>query len=207
MSQHKATRRTALRSALAHRRAADTLLEALNSLQTSWNATMDKLNADTGIALDTDYEASALAVSALDPDAPMAGSQSKATLRQAMRSALAHKKAADELVDAIAEVSTAYSLMLVKLDAEGGTLSDPNWELDGAVEPTDPDAPFAGSQSKASLRQVLRSALANKKLADDILGAITGLQDALYGSLVQLDSGNVGGAHAAFKVTVIEPDA
>jgi hypothetical protein len=97
--------------------------------------------------------------------------------------------------------------MLAKLDAEGGTLTDTNWELDGAVEPTDADAPFGSSQHKASLRQILRSALANKKLADVILSAITGLQGAINGSLIQRDLGNVNGAHAVFKVTVMEPDA
>lgn len=205
-AQHRATRRQSLRSALAHKKAADRVLSVISSLQASWNATMDKLDADSAAALDTDYEASALSTESLDADSPLGG-QHKATLRQILRSALAHKKLADEIVETLEESATAYSLMLVKLDAQAGTLTDTDWVASAGVSALDPDAPLSGAQHKASARVSLRSALAHKRLADEILEALSGLQDSINGSLAALDAGSVTGAHAGFKVTSLNPDA
>jgi len=205
--QHRATRRQALRSALAHKKAADQVLAAINSLQASWNGTMDKLDADTDVALDTDYVASAAAVTPINADVGIGGAQHKATLRQALRSALAHKKLADEIIETIAESATAYAVMLAKLDAEAGTLAATDWVATAGVSVVNPDDFLGGAQHKATLRVSLRSALANKSLADDILAALSELQTDMNASLAALDAGSVNGAHAAFKVTVLDPDA
>jgi len=54
MSQSKASLRKKVRSALANKEAADDILEAINKLQTTLNAILVKLDADTGVT-DTDY--------------------------------------------------------------------------------------------------------------------------------------------------------
>jgi hypothetical protein len=56
MSQNKASLRKKVRSALAHKDAADQILEAILEVQATLNELMIKLDADTGVQA-TDYEA------------------------------------------------------------------------------------------------------------------------------------------------------
>lgn len=206
MSQHKATRRQSLRSALAHRRAADVFLDALKETQEAFNATMVKLGADTPGALDTDYEAT-LAISPLfEADEVKLPGQHKSTMRAAMRSALAHKRLADELVDALEEFQAAHTALLVKLDAEGGTLSSTDFESTLAVTATDADGVGSGAQHKAPLRKSLEKALSHKRLAGEIMDAIVGLQGGFRSSLQELDSGSTSN-HTDYQVDVLDPDA
>jgi len=204
--QHKATMRVALRSALAHKRLANEILDSLTDAQTKWNATVAKLNVDTAAALDTNYAAGSIA-NVFEADLPGAGSQHKATLRQSLISALAHKKLANEIADALEEVSVAYNAMLVKLDAQAGELTDTDWVATLATAPVDADGVGSQAQHKATLRKSLQSALANKSLADSLIDGIIGLQKAINGSLAALDAGNVVGAHAVFAVIALTPDA
>ena len=208
MSQHKATRRKSLRSALSHRRLADEILDSITDAQSKFNATMDKLDADSAIALDTDYESSGAITDVFEADGAGTNAQHKRSLRESLRSALAHKKLADEICDALEEYSVAYNAMLVKLDAEAGTLDDTDYESTLAVTAIDPDAEGADAQHKASFRKSLRSALAHRRLADEIIDAIVSLQSGMNASLALLDAGTVGGTdHADNKVTELDPDA
>jgi len=206
MSQHKATRRQSLRSALAHRRMADEILDSIADSQAKWNATMDKLDADTAAALDTDYEASGAITDLFEADESVVG-QHKVTLRETLRSALAHKRLADEIADAMEEAQTAYNAMLIKLDTQAGTLTDTDWVDTLGLEALGADGEGIEAQHKASLRKSLRSALAHKRLADEIMGALVALQVSINDSLAALDAGSVNGAHAGFKVSELDPDA
>ena len=204
MAQNKATKRTALRSAVAHRKLADTMLDNIKLAQTQLNAALAKLDADTSAALDTDYATLAIP-SAFDADAPVFG-QHKQSARKTLRSALKHKRAADEIVDTLEETQLALNALLLKLDAQGGTLADTDFEATLGLTPLDLDAPTFG-QHKQSLRKTVISGFARTNLANDVLEALLGLQNSLVASAKQLDLGNVAGAHASLQVDVLDPDA
>ena len=204
--QHKASRRQSMRSALAHRRAADELLDSLHDLQKKWNASMAKLDADTAVALDTDYEASGKITDVFESDASALPAQHKSTIRKTMRSALAHRRLADEICDALEELHVAYNAILVKLDAQGGTLTDTDWVSSLGIQKMEIDKSEAGAQHKASLRKSARSALSHRRLADEFLDALVAAQDNMNQSLAALDAGNVNGAHAAFTLSELDPD-
>jgi uncharacterized protein with von Willebrand factor type A (vWA) domain len=191
---------------MAHRRLADEILDSIADTQEKFNATMDKLDADTAAALDTDYESTGAITDIFEADDEGTDAQHKRTLRETMRSAFSHKKLADEVADAMEEMQTAYNAMLVKLDAEGGTLNDTDYESSLAVTTIDSDGEGSEAQHKRSLRATMRSALSHRSLADDIMDAISGVQDAMRDSLAALDAGSVNGAHAGFKVTVLDAD-
>ena len=65
-SQHKASLRRVLRSAMANRKGADEILEAILELQAQMNTLLAKLDADAGVT-DTDFESS-LAVDEIELD-------------------------------------------------------------------------------------------------------------------------------------------
>jgi hypothetical protein len=207
MSQHKATRRQTLRSALSHKSVADRVLDQLAASQASFNALMDKLDADDAGSLDTDYVASLEIASPFEGDEPALPGQHKADLRKALQSALAHRRIANEVVDALEEFQVGFNAMLAKLDAQGGTLADTDFADTLGLVAVDPDASYLPGQHKASFRRTLESALANSKLADELSDSFAGLQGSLNQSLAALDAGNVNGAHAGFKVSELDPDA
>jgi hypothetical protein len=207
MSQHKATRRQTLRSALAHKSVADRLLDQLVSTQSKFNALMDKLDADDAATLDTDYVATLEITSLFEADEAALPGQHKADLRKALRSALAHKSLADEIADAMEEIQASFNALLAKLDAQAGVLADTDFADLLGVSPVDPDAAYLPAQHKVSLRKSLRSALAHKSLADELLDAVAGVQNAMNSSLAALDAGSVNGAHAGFKVAELDPEA
>ena len=63
MSQHKASMRKALRSALSHKKLADQLLDNMVATQSAFNAVLVKLDAAT-----INGQCAALKVSVLNPD-------------------------------------------------------------------------------------------------------------------------------------------
>src|SRR5688500_13680517 len=203
-SAHKATLRKSLQSALAHRRLANELLDSILDTQQKFNAAMAKLDADAALTLDIDY-ASTLSVTDLF-EADTAGSgQHKATLRQSLRSALMHKRLADEIADALEEMQVAYNALLVKLDAEAGVLNDVDYASTLAVTPIDPDSSLSG-QHQSTMRRTLEVSLAHSKLADTILDSIKALQDSFNSALKQLDTSVVTASMAGFQVTENTPD-
>jgi len=207
MPQHKATLRKSMRSAVSHRRLADEILDSLADVQAKWNATMDKLDVDTAAALDTDYAATGSISDVFEADGEGSGAQHKASLRKSLRSALKHKKLADEICDALEEMSVAYNTMLVKLDAQAGTLTETDWVSTLGLDVTDSDGEGSGAQHKQSFRKTLISAMSHRRLANEVLDAITGVQGAMNDSLAALDGGTVNGGHIGFKVSELDPDA
>jgi hypothetical protein len=204
--QSKASMRKKLRSALAHKKAADKLLDSIVTSQTKWNSAMAKLQADNPASLDTNYTATQAITPKYEADGEGSDAQHKVSLRNTMRSALAHRKLADELCDALEEIQTAHNALMAKLDAEAGTLNDTNYVALIAVTPIDRDGEGSEAQHKVSLRKSLVSALANKSLADSILDSIWSLQTALNSELALLNTSVVAGSSARV-VSVIQPDA
>jgi len=203
--QNKASMRSSLRSALTHKKAVDEFLDSLKDSQSKWNNAMDKLQADTPAALDTNYYSTQKISDIYEADGENFGSQHKASLRETMRSALAHRKLADELCDALEEFQTAHNALMAKLDTEAGVLSDTNYVSLLQVSPIAGDSEGSEAQHHASLRKSLHSALANKSLANRIMDAILGIQSALNSELALLDTGTVAGSSSR-KVSVIDPD-
>ena len=204
--QNASTLRRKMRSAMSHKRLADELLDSIKDSQEKLNATLDKLDADTAGALDTDYEASGAVTDEFEADGESEGAQHKQSLRASLRSALAHRRLADEISDALEEWQTAYNAWLVKLDAEAGTLASTDFVADIGVEVTDADAEGHDAQHKSSWRRSMEVALADKPAADAVMDAISGMQEAMNASLALLDAGSVAGVHAVLKVTEINPD-
>jgi hypothetical protein len=66
----------------------------------------------------------------------MANSQHKATLRQILRSSLASKRGADELLDAVVELQEAFNALLAKMDADAD-LSATDWASTLEVTPAE----------------------------------------------------------------------
>lgn len=204
--QNASSLRRRLRSAVKHKKLADTMLDSIKNSQTALNSALDKLNADTAIALDTDYEATQALSSVVEFDGEGTGAQHKQSLRKTLRSALAHRRLADEIADAMEEWQVAFNAWMAKLDAEAGTLASTDFASSVGVEVTDADAEGEDAQHKATWRKSMTSAMANKPLADTIMDSISGMQEAMNASLALLDAGTVAGAHAALKVTEIDPD-
>jgi hypothetical protein len=200
---HQRTLRQSLRSALSHKRLADQLLDTLVAAQNAWNTTSAKIAADSTGALDTDYNGGDL--TAFDFDAAGTLAQHKASLRTSLRSALAHKYMADEIIDAIEEFETALNTLHAKLDAEAGTLNDTDYASLLGLTALDPDAEGILAQHKATMRTSLKSALSHSRLADQILDSLAGLQSTFNTALAVLDTTSI--AVEAAPVTAIDPDA
>lgn len=132
--------------------------------------------------------------------------QDKASIRRVMRSVLKHKALADTLIDSLAVLEANYNALLIKLDAEAGTLNDQNYASSLSVVALSPDAHSHG-QHQASFRKTLRSALSHARLADQITDGIAASEAALNSALAKLDTANINGQMAALKVTAIIPDA
>jgi hypothetical protein len=60
-------------------------------------------------------------------------SQHKASLRRIVQSSLANKKAADEILEALAEIQAQMNALLAKLDADAG-VTDTDYEATLAVD-------------------------------------------------------------------------
>lgn len=206
MSQHRATLRRSLQSALKHRKLADSLLDSLSELQTKFNLAMDKLDADDEADLDTDYAATASVALLLDADAVGTAGQHRASLRKTLQSSLSHRRLANSILDSMTDMQSNMNALLVKLDAEAGTLAGTDYEATLAVEVTDADVAGHG-QHKASMRRSLESALSHRRLANQIADSIEGMEKALNAALAQIDTGAITGVMAALKVSVVVPDA
>lgn len=202
-ASHKRTLRQSLRSALSHKRLADQLLDLVKDSQTKWNATSAKIAADSTVALDVDYNAGDS--TAFDFDVAGTQAQHLATLRASLRSALAHRWLADEIIDAIEEFQTALNTLHAKLDAEAGTLAGTDYASTLGLSAVDPDAEGPDAQHKASMRTSLKSALNHSRLADQLLDSVSSLQSTFNTALAVLDTTSI--AVAAAPVSVIDPDA
>ena len=156
--------------------------------------------------LDTDYVAACAIASPFSADAVISGAANKASIRRVMRSSLAKKKLADDYIDALAAIDAQFNILLAKLDAEAGTLNDGNYAALLTLSAIDPDAAHYG-QNKASMRKALRSAMAHKKLADQLLDNLVAAQAAFNAVLPLLDAATIHGSCAALEVSVLDPDS
>lgn len=204
--QNASSMRRRLRSAVSHKKLADELLDSIQDSQDKLNATLDKLDADTAGALDTDYEATGEITDLFEADGESTDAQHKQSLRRSLRSALAHRHMADEIADSIEEWQASYNSWLQKLDAEGGTLNDTDYVSSLGVDAIDSDAAGEDAQHGQSFRRSMESAMADRSLSDAVLDAISGMQEAMNASMALLDAGTVNGAHATLKVSPIDPD-
>jgi hypothetical protein len=202
---HKSSLRRSLASAIKHRSAANELLDGIKRTQLALNAALDKLNADDPLALDVDY--GDIAIEKLfKADEPALPARHRATLRRTFTVALSHRSLANELVDSMEEIQAAMNALLAKLDAEGGSLTDVDYADTLSVNLILADSPVLPAQHKATVRRTLTVAMSHRKLASVIADSVLGLQEALNAALAQIDTGNIAGEMAAFKVDVIEPD-
>ena len=209
MSQHKASLRKSFQKAIRHKNLANKILEDVLGVQTQLNLALDKIDADNTASMDVDY--SGLAVTASEYDAPY-NAQNKADMRKILISALSHKKLANEIIDSVEELQVAFNQLLAKIDAEAGTLNDTNYASLLSVEVIDSYSAGSEAQHKAPFRKSLQKAVAHKKLANELLDAVSGAQEAFNNALAQLDidaagaTGALTGLYTRFKVTAISPD-
>lgn len=211
---HKATLRRAAEVAMANKGLANLMLDSLSEMQAQFNSLMDKLDADNTASLDTDYEATLEVTSNLvdgqdaSTDAPY-----KAKWVGVLRSVLKHKGMADETLDALEEAQVAFNALLVKLDAEGGTMNDTDYESTLAVADVEADESQADGPHKASYRRVWEMAMANSRVSDAFVDGLSGMQAALNDALAQLDvdgggaTGALTGLYVPFKVTPLDPES
>ena len=190
MAQHKASDRRSLRSALRHKRAADTLLDAITQLDTNTAGAAAKVAADTNLSWDTDYEA-LWGVTETDWDATGSEAQHKAPIRKVLQNALAHRRLANEIADALEEAEVSLNGVLAQMDADAGTLSaDPVYEAYRITDVIDADAEGSEAQHKASFRRSLRSALSHKELADSIIDDLVARQEAINSLIDDIQAAN-----------------
>jgi len=190
MSQHKASNKRTLRSALKHKVAADTVLDSMDALDVSITSTSIKVAADTNTTWDTDY-VSLGSVSIVEMDDPSVG-QHKRTMRQVLRSAMSHKKLADEIADTIEEAQVSLNAVLAKMDSGAGTLDavDGNWDALAIVNLIDADAEGSEAQHKASLRKSIRSAVSHKNLGDRIIDGLSSIEVNINQLIVDIKAKN-----------------
>lgn len=205
MSQHNQSYRKSLRSALKNKKIADKFLDSIYELQSKFNLACDKLDADTDIALDTDYVSECGLADSFSSD-ELIRAQNISSPKKILRSSMAHKYLADTYVAALQEIYANYAALLVKLDAEGGTLDDTDYASSLGVSAVDPDEASIG-QNKASMRKTMRSALSHKKLGDAMANAIYDLQVSFNAVLANLDAATINGVTAAYKVEALDPDS
>jgi len=155
--------------------------------------------------LDTNFVATQTIPAAhiLNPSAPAFG-QNKTSLRRILENALAHRTLADTVLDSLVALQTNHNALMVKLDAQAGTISSTNFASTLSVTAIDPTAAASPAQEKSSVRTVLRSALANGSLADQVLDAVVACQTSLNAVLVELDAKNTLAA-ASLEMTVLDP--
>ena len=134
----------------------------------------------------------------------------KRTLRQSLRSALSHKRLADQLLDALRATQDAWNTTSAKIAADSAIALDTDYNT-GDIATFDYDAPGTLAQHKASLRASLRSALSHKYLADEIIDAIGEFETALNALHAKLDAEggtlDSGDYVATLGLAAVDPDA
>lgn len=159
-------------------------------------------------AIDTNFVStqSLSGVYAVLPDVAVVG-PSLATPRQVMISATTHHTLGSRLVDAVADMQSKYGALLVKLDAQSGTLASTNFASTLAVSAIDPSAALSPAQDTESARTIMRSAMSNESLGDQIIDAIASSQASYNATLAQLDTGSTLALSTNYAVSVIDPNS
>jgi len=205
LTTNKQSRLKKLQSALANKKLASEYANKLFAAQNTYNAILAKLNLDTPAALDTDFVATLAITSLFDPDAPASPSQNKNTYRQSMVAALHHRTLANEMCDSLEEMQVAMNALLAKLDAEAGVLAATDFASTLSVAVLNPGDDTMPAQNKSTARNIMRSALADAKLADELIDAVSDMQAGFNDALALLDAGTITGVMAALEVTPFDP--
>lgn len=277
--QNKSSMRRKLRSALAHKKLADELLDNILATQEKWNATLDKLDADgDNFVAAVEAEGSLATTTPIDLTSVAAGAaRNGSTLELVVNAAAANPTdtvlvaitgSADEIVVTVTpndgtnnaatpvDLTTEELVELINTGAVAGkdvVLTDANslrelqtaaggdtdplanggegdgevatfanganaeadlatdYEADGELTTHwDPEAELSG-QSHATARELLRSALAHRAMADDIADALEEMQVAYTALLLKLDDEagtlNDGDYESTLAVSVLNADA
>ena len=204
LTTNKQSRLKKLQSALANKKLASEYSSKLFAAQNTYNAILAKLDADAPGALDVDYTATLAITSLFDPDAS-APAQNKNTYRQSMVAALHHRTLANEMCDSLEEIQVAMNALLAKLDAEAGVLVATDFASTLSVVVLDPGDDTLPAQNKSSARSIMRSALADAKLADELIDAISDLQAGFNDALALLDAGTITGVMVVLAVIPFDP--
>jgi len=114
--------------------------------------------------------------------------QHQASNQKTLRSALKHKKAADAILDSISALLTNVAAAKVKIAADTNATWDVNYASTLAVTAVDFDLASTG-QHKSTMRSVIRSSMAHKRLADAIVDGIEDAQVSLNAVLAKMDAG------------------
>lgn len=134
----------------------------------------------------------------------------KRTLRQSLRSALSHKRLADQLLDTLLAAQNAWNTTSAKIAADSAVALDTDYNA-GDLTTFDYDAAGTLAQHKATLRASLRSALSHKYLADEVIDAIEEFETALNALHAKLDAEagtlNDGDYALTLGLTALTPDA
>jgi len=134
--------------------------------------------------------------------------QHKATLRTSLRSALSHKKLADDFLSDLVSIQTRMNDMAAQLETDGTIISAGFSTAYPSTSTLSVDAPGTDAQHKASYRTSMRSALRNKGLADDLLDSLEEIDTAMDTAAIQLtaDAGVAPApGYANYKATVDDP--
>jgi hypothetical protein len=142
----------------------------------------------------------------LNPDSESLPGQDKSLKRKVLRSVLTHRVLADILLDSIVALQTNANALMVKLDAQAGTLSATDFASTLSVDTIDDMASYHPAQDEAGVRTIMRSVMANKSLADQLLDCIIGMQEGLNGVLADLDAKNTL-ATAARETPTLDPES
>lgn len=117
-----------------------------------------------------------------------------------LRAKLGSTTAADEIMAAILNLETKFNAALAKMDAEAGTLNDVNYVSTLGVSVLDVDRrTVVRGRMKASIRQIVRSAFANKRLADKFLAVIVDAQTNFNTMLALLDAKTFNGVDLSIE--------
>ena len=205
LTTNKQSRLKKLQSALANKKLASEYSDKLFAAQNTYNAILAKLNADAPGTLDVDYVSTLAILSLFDPDASAVPAQNKNTYRQSMVAALHHRTLANEMCDSLEEIQVAMNALLAKLDAEAGVLVATDFASTLSVAVLDPGDDTLPAQNKSSARSIMRSALADAKLADELIDAISDLQAGFNDALALLDAGTITGVMSTLVVVPFDP--
>jgi len=137
----------------------------------------------------------------------------KSTLRKSLRSALSHKKLADELLDSLADSQTKFNSLVSQLNGQAKGVGNTATSAHLITDIFEADGTGTEAQHKSTLRKSLRSALSHKKLADEIADSMEELATAQNALSVKLDADLAIGAYSdtdyasTLTLAVSDPDA
>ena len=200
-----------MQKGLANKGLANLLVNLTVEMQGKMSALLTKLDADNSGALDVNYSITLAVDESFAPTDQGTDAPYKASWRRALRSALKHKRAADEILDVIDELQVVYNALLLKLDSQTGTLTDTNFASLLTISPLTGETELVGA-NRASLQRILEVSIAHKNIANSFYLALLGLQEQINGTLAQLDidgslpAAALLGNYSPLQNNILDPD-